>query len=472
MDSAIPPDLPGSPLRAEIDRKEDPGMDLQERGSEVDRLKAIESSKGFEEAKEVTAVESRDSKEVSWVKVAQEKKVLRKYDVEILNKDGVHTVEIPDEVLENPTPLWEDFVVGKFLDLAPHVAKVHMVLNRIWKYGDPSTRVEVYKVNSTTMRFKVSSLKAREKILRRGMWNVAGVPMIVSKRSPDTEGEDQKEEAMPMWVHLEKVPLHMYSWEGLSFITSTVGCPVKPHPETLACTNLKEVKIFVRVDVSKPLPKEITFSKEGKQFTVTFYYPWLPSRCKICDKWGHNDVVCGMKSKGKRSVAGTGTPDAKTQGGKDVSTGRGKQEMGEIDKEVKKADSSGSKNEEIVSEYCGQKNGHEGGASGWSLVSPAKTGRSLVLSAQKVDEVVISASKFYVLSTGVMEDGEFLEDVEQAEVDTGTTDPEDLEIVESDDVEDIDQQVVEERKVGLRRGRKAKIPDANPGKSSRPRRKH
>lgn len=40
-------------------------------------------------------------------------------------------VEIPDEILDNSTPLWDDFVVGKVLDLVPHVAKVHMVLNKI-----------------------------------------------------------------------------------------------------------------------------------------------------------------------------------------------------------------------------------------------------------------------------------------------------------------------------------------------------
>ena len=404
----------------------------------------------------------------SWVKVATNKKSLKKYEVEVSNKDGVHMVEIPDEVLENSTPLWEDFIVGKFLDLAPHVAKVHMVLNKIWKYGDPTAKIEVYEVNGKMMRFKVSSLKAREKILRRGMWNVAGAPMIVSKWSPDTEGEDQKEDAMPMWIHLENVPLHMYSWEGLSFITSAVGFPVKPHPETLACANLKEAKIFVRVDVSKSLPKEITFSKDGKQFTVTFYYPWLPARCKLCDKWGHSDVVCGMKSKRKGSEAGTSK--AKSQ---NVSPGKDKHEKGESDKELKKVDSGGRKNEESVSEYTGQKTGHEGGVRGWSLVSPAKTGRSLVLSAQKVDEVVISASKFSVLSTGAMEDGEILEDdVVQVGLDMSTTDPEVSEIEESEELEDIDQQVVEEQKVGKRKGRKAKVPDANPGKSSRPRRKH
>ncbi|CAN6928500.1 unnamed protein product [Brassica oleracea var. botrytis] len=34
----------------------------------------------------------------------------------------------------------------------------------------------------------------------------------------------------------------MYSWEGLSFMTSTVGFPDRLLPETLACTNLENGK--------------------------------------------------------------------------------------------------------------------------------------------------------------------------------------------------------------------------------------
>lgn len=67
----------------------------------------------------------------SWVEAVQDKKKLRKYEIEVSNKEGIHMVEIPDGIIENATPLWEDFVVGKFLDLAPHIAKVHMVLNKI-----------------------------------------------------------------------------------------------------------------------------------------------------------------------------------------------------------------------------------------------------------------------------------------------------------------------------------------------------
>ena len=114
---------------------------------------------------------------------------------------------------------------------------------------------------------------------------------------------------IPMWVYLRKVPLHMYSWEGLSFMTITVGFPDRLHPETLACTNLEVAKVFVNVDVSKTLPKEIEFSKEGKEFIVEFHYPWLPSRCNLCEKSGHTERICVKNGKEKRkseAIAGSG----------------------------------------------------------------------------------------------------------------------------------------------------------------------
>lgn len=150
------------------------------------------------------------------------------------------------------------------------------------------------------MRFKIPSLKAREKIIKRGMWNIAGVPMLVKKWSPKAEKEKQEDETIPMWVHLSKIPLSTFSWEALSFMTSTVGHPVRLHPETIACSNFEEAKVFVNVDVTKTLPKEIDFTWGGKEFTAVFYYPWLPARCNLCEKWGHTDKVCGMKKREKK----------------------------------------------------------------------------------------------------------------------------------------------------------------------------
>ena len=105
--------------------------------------------------------QSSDREELDqiWVSVAQDKKSLRKYEVEISTKGGKQKVEIPDAVVTDSTPLWDDFVIGKFLDLAPHLAKVHMVLNKIWRYGDLSAKVEVYEVMRQRCNSKSQILK-------------------------------------------------------------------------------------------------------------------------------------------------------------------------------------------------------------------------------------------------------------------------------------------------------------------------
>lgn len=145
----------------------------------------------------------------SWVSMVQNKQVLKRFEVNITTSEGKHSVEIPDEVLENVTPLWEDFLIGKFLDTAPHVAKVHVILNKIWRQGAELGKIDVYEVNSTTLRFKVSDPLLRARILKRGMWNIAEVPMVVSKWSPVTEKDQPEEKSIPMWVFLKKVPMHM-----------------------------------------------------------------------------------------------------------------------------------------------------------------------------------------------------------------------------------------------------------------------
>ncbi|KAL0796183.1 hypothetical protein Bca101_067560 [Brassica carinata] len=281
---------------------EPPGIDRKVQDAAIDGMKGIDTDLKKEKQ--------------SWASVAKEKKVLKKFEVEITSKDGKNKVVFPDDIVANSTPLWEDFVVGKFLEIAPHIAKVHMVVNKIWSYGDSSSKVDVYDVNAKTMRFKIPNPKAREKVIKRGMWNIAGVPMVVKKWTPSTEEEKQEEEAIPMWVHLRKIPLNTFSWEALSFMMSTVGFPVHLHPETIACSNFEEAKVFVKVDVSKTLPKEIDFSLGGQEFTAEFYYPWLPSRCNLCDKWGHTEMVCG-KRKRERMVQENGN-----NGGSQIKSGK------------------------------------------------------------------------------------------------------------------------------------------------------
>lgn len=232
----------------------------------------------------------------SWVQAVEGQKVLNKYDMDITMKDGVGSVTVPEDVLKDASTLWEDFLIGRFLEQAPHIAKVHAIVNKIWAMGDKTQMIDVFVINSTTMKFRICNYVTRSRILRCGMWNLAEVPVVMAKWSPFTEEEKPEKTSIPLWVHLKNVPMNMFSWKGLSFVSSPVGTPVRLHPETAQCLNMKVAKIFVNADFSKELPKTMNFNLYGKDILVEYTYPWLPSRCSNCNKWGHLDRVCKRTS--------------------------------------------------------------------------------------------------------------------------------------------------------------------------------
>ena len=85
MDSAPPLDLSEHPEGDKVTK----GMGVEDR---------IERNQDRGDLKKV---------DLSWVSVAQDKKRLTKYEVKVSNEDGKHRVEIPDEILASPTPLWK-----------------------------------------------------------------------------------------------------------------------------------------------------------------------------------------------------------------------------------------------------------------------------------------------------------------------------------------------------------------------------
>ena len=296
--------------------------------------------------------------------------------------------------------------------------------------------MKICKISATTMRFKITSQKAREKVIKRGMWNIDGVPMVVKKWTPKTEEENQEEEAIPMWVHLRKVSLHMFSWEALSFMTSAVGFPVRLHPQTIACSNFEEAKVFVNVDVSKSLPKDIDFTLEGKEFTAEFYYPWLPSRCNSCEKWGHTEKVCVVKKRGKQQE------ECEVREG-NINIG---ETVGIVEKEGIKDDESQvreggtlrrgsietSENKEVKEDTTSE----EDKGNIWALVSPDKIGRVQSTPQRELGGVHISASKYSVLSLDEAEEGEILQLQGHEGEEQVNEEIENTELLESDLLED------------------------------------
>ncbi|KAL0742650.1 hypothetical protein Bca4012_084163 [Brassica carinata] len=341
-----------------------------------------------------------------------------------VKEEGKDFVEVPDGVIENMVPLWEDLIEGKFMDTAPHVAKIHTIVNKIWPLGNQSIRIEVFEVDSTT-------------------W------------SPEEEEEEVEIKTIPMWVNIKNVPRRMFSWKGLGFIASAVGKPRRLHPDTILCKSFEEAKVFVEVDVTKELPKSHHFkSKLGIEADVTFEYPWLPPKCNICTKWGHSGKACGdkkirllKKKDGTKEAASDGTqpelPVISTIGAPSAlavihevdeetnSVGEGKQVEVVSENEVERVVENVTEKEvEEVENKDGTNEKNEVGNEGrkvaetflmelpitegenWSNVSPSKQGRS-TLKGTKEDSITSTPSRFAVLEYEQEESGTITHDAEE-----------------------------------------------------------
>lgn len=69
--------------------------------------------------------------------------------------DGSPMVEFSDDVLEGAAPLWEEILIERFLATAFHVAKVHVIVNKIWTLEDKNLKVDVFVVDQTTIKFRI-----------------------------------------------------------------------------------------------------------------------------------------------------------------------------------------------------------------------------------------------------------------------------------------------------------------------------
>lgn len=161
---------------------------------------------------------------------------------------------MPEEIFIDAAPLWEDFLIGFFLEKDPHIAKIHAIVNKIWTAGEKTQTGEEYPINAAIMKFRICNSPVRGRILRRGMWNLAEIPVVMSKLPPFPDETQKEEKTIPMWVDMKNVPISMFSWKGFSFVAGPVGEPKRLHPETAQCLNMKMAKIFVIADLIKRTP--------------------------------------------------------------------------------------------------------------------------------------------------------------------------------------------------------------------------
>ncbi|KAL0762900.1 hypothetical protein Bca101_079051 [Brassica carinata] len=140
----------------------------------------------------------------------------------------------------------------------------------------------------------------------------------------------------------------------------------------------------------------MNFKFQGKDTLVDFSYPWLPSKCTTCGKWGHLEKVCKQKA-------------AEETGNVMVTQDTTSEETVKENCSLEKENNS----EEEIGEGTGSENETlEGEEKAWS--TPTKVSRTPEKKTvtESNEDSILSNSRFAILAP---EDGEILQQVTQTE---------------------------------------------------------
>ncbi|XP_024004593.1 uncharacterized protein LOC112081901 [Eutrema salsugineum] len=222
-EGSLPPG--GTPVDREVIGSDGKQSDVPKEADMVLNEQVIE--------KEELSVVGQQKKSGSWAGVVQSNQKMHRYEYKVDDVNGVPTIKVPKEVVENSPPLWETLLVGKFLDTAPYIGKIHVLVNRIWPLSDKSVKIDVFVVDKTTVKFRIKDEVVRNRVLKRRMWNLCNVPSLFSKIGVLLRKKVQTRAAIYFHYGLRSrmCPVPMFAWKGLSFLTSPIGAPKSLHPE-------------------------------------------------------------------------------------------------------------------------------------------------------------------------------------------------------------------------------------------------
>ncbi|GAB2232794.1 hypothetical protein Droror1_Dr00011852 [Drosera rotundifolia] len=120
--------------------------------------------------------------------------------------------------------------------------------------------------------------------------------MILQQWTPSLILSKKQHQKIPLWVKLHKVPLSVWTCDGLSGIASLIGTLLYANPFTENRTRLDFARVCVEVE---PLPDKVFIKFGEEQIELRVEYQWKPQVCTEC---GINGNPCTVLFYGYREL--------------------------------------------------------------------------------------------------------------------------------------------------------------------------
>ncbi|KAL8119637.1 hypothetical protein AgCh_016953 [Apium graveolens] len=194
----------------------------------------------------------------------------------------------------------EGYARMKFEYHAPEVVEGKHIAMRKWaKRG-----LDAVIMNSEGFFFfKFASENELLEVLEEGVCLIEGKPLVLQRWYPQIELSKEVPKFIPIWVKIYNIPLQYWNKEGLSGIGSGVGNILMADSLNgqmcrQASGRLSFAKLLIEVDAMNPLPDSLFVliphedGRDPVEVILKVEYPWRPSWCTKCKKFGHSLHGC------------------------------------------------------------------------------------------------------------------------------------------------------------------------------------
>lgn len=201
-------------------------------------------------------------------------------------------IDIDDEDCMEGMSTWENSLIGFAPGLTPTLQGIQRFTQAKWMGAGSKS---VHQLKQGVFIFQFESEDSMKEVLNLGPWSYFDRPLVLQIWKPDLDFDPTNMKALPVWVNLPDLRLHLWSSKIISKIASTLGKPLGCDGSTARRENLEHARVCIEIDAGHKLPESIKLKTPHDVVTQKIQYECLPLRCLQCHHFGHEEATCRAK---------------------------------------------------------------------------------------------------------------------------------------------------------------------------------
>lgn len=195
----------------------------------------------------------------------------------------------PEVILAVGKAIWQDYIVGFFLDKPLSFTIVVEFLKKSWKLKG-SVKV---KFDGGLFLFHLTCEEDRIKILRSDPIFIRNKIFIIQQWSPELGKVRGKIKVVPVWLQLSNIPIYAWSHLGINWLANRIGKLICLDASTEKLDRINYARCLVEVTPENELVEKFpVMLLDGSEQFVHVNYLWKPEICVHCKVFGHLSDMC------------------------------------------------------------------------------------------------------------------------------------------------------------------------------------